>query len=239
MTTTFVLIRHGSHDLLGRVLASRMPGIHLNGRGRAETARLAARLSRYEVHAVVAGPLERAQETAAPLAARLGRSVVTEPGFDEVAYGAWTGLPFDTLRGEPEWRSFQERRATSRSPGGESLDDVRVRAVRALDQLAAAYGEACIVVVSHGDVIKTVVADALGLPLDSVHRFDVDPASRTVVVRGEWGAKLVALNVPPGRATAARHGPVRRGASDARGRAEERASGGAAPVARRHDGGAS
>src|SRR5207253_11446241 len=129
------------------------------------------------------------------VAARLGLEVTTDPDLDEVTYGHWTGAPFDTLRHDPGWQPFQERRSTRHSPGGgESLEDVRRRAARSLQRLTTEYADACVAVVTHGDVIKAIASDVLGLPLDAIHRFDVDPASRTVVVSGEWGTKLLMLN---------------------------------------------
>ena len=116
--TTFLLIRHAAHDLLGRRLAGRMPGVSLNGEGRRQVERLAERLAGASIRAVISGPLERARETAEPLARGLGLPVQISAAVDEIDFGEWTGLPFAELDQDPRWCWFNTFRSGARAPCG-------------------------------------------------------------------------------------------------------------------------
>ncbi len=197
MNTEILLVRHASHDLLGRVLAGRMPGVRLGKRGREEAKWLADRLSRRPIAAVYAGPLERAQDTAAPIAAKHAKRVLCHDGIDEIDFGAWSGKRFDELRDDPHWRHWNRNRATARAPGGESMPDVQWRALRLLKGLARLHPGETVVAVSHGDVIKSALVHFLGRPIDAIDRFDVAPAAVCTVVVTEQGAEVVELNCTP------------------------------------------
>lgn len=194
MTTTSVLIRHGAHDLLGRALVGRMPGVSLNPSGRLQAAGLIDRLSRWRLSAIHTSPSRRAGETAEPLAKHLNMNAEVDPAFDEIDVGQWTGVHFETLREDLNWRRWNTSRALARCPGGESFVDVHARVARGLEQLASGYPDQTVAVFSHCDVIKVAVCHVLGLPLDFHARFDIEPASLSVLVHGEWGAKLLKLN---------------------------------------------
>jgi probable phosphoglycerate mutase len=190
MTTTIILIRHGAHDLLGRVLAGRMAEVGLNAEGLAQARLLGRRLSSTPVEAVYSSPLRRARETAQ----WLGTAVQIDDAFDEIDTGAWTGVDFDTLQDDREWRRWNEHRSLARCPGGESFIEVQARVARGLERLTARHPEQTIAVVTHSDIIKAAIAYCLGLPLDFHARFSIEPASLSVLVLGEWGAKLLKLN---------------------------------------------
>jgi broad specificity phosphatase PhoE len=194
MTTTIVLIRHGAHDLLGQILVGRMPGVCLNSSGRAQAEGLIARLSRWRISAIHTSPSSRARETAEPLAKHLNLSAKVDPAFDEIDVGQWTGVHFDTLREDLTWRRWNTSRSLARCPEGESFVDVHARMARGLEQLARHYSGQTVAVFSHGDIIKVAICHVLGLPLDFHVRFDIDPASLSALVYGEWGAKLLKLN---------------------------------------------
>ena len=198
MATTFHLIRHGSYPLLGRTLAGRMPGLSLSPAGRAEAEAVAARLACCGLVAVIASPRERTMETAALIAARCGLSVTPDPDLDEVAFGAWTGQDFSALAGDPAWRTFNDVRSLAPIPGGETMAAVQARAVGALLRWQAALPDAEIALVSHGDVIKAILLLALGAPLDMIHRIDISPASRSVLVLDRVSVQVRALNLPAG-----------------------------------------
>jgi broad specificity phosphatase PhoE len=197
MTTTFILIRHGSHDLLGRRIAGRMLGVGLNAAGQVQAQMLSERLAHCRIAAIYAGPLQRAQETARPLGCRLGVAVQTDPAFDEIDFGRWSGLGFDVLHGDRMWDRWNQQRGLASCPGGESFAEVHARVARGLEQLAQRHPEQAIALVTHGDVIKAAVCLTLGLPLDCHGRFEIGPASMTFLLYGEWGVKLLKLNEEP------------------------------------------
>ncbi|KMO30618.1 histidine phosphatase family protein [Methylobacterium aquaticum] len=194
MTTTFFLVRHAAHDRIGRILCGRMPGVTLGREGRAQAVMVAERLAGEGLAAIHASPRERAQETAAPLAARAGLTVETLPALDEIDFGAWTGTSFDDLNGDPTWAGWNQARHVTRPPGGETALDAQARVLRGLEDLHARHGDARLALVSHAEVIKLVIAHALGLGADATHRFEIGPASVSVLVLGAWGAKVESLN---------------------------------------------
>ena len=185
--TLVLLVRHGLTAGTGSLLTGRTPGIGLDDRGRDQAAAVAARLADVPLDAIISSPLQRCRETAAAIAAaRNGHQVaVTEDDrFAEVAYGDWTGKPIKRLAKEPLWRVVQAHPSAVRfpGPGGESLPGVQERAVAAIRDWNARLGpKAAYLVCSHGDVIKSIIADSLGLHLDMFQRINVDPCSLTVI----------------------------------------------------------
>jgi probable phosphoglycerate mutase len=180
--TTVLLVRHGLTAMTGPVLAGWTPGVHLDDRGRQQSSTLAERLRSVPVAAIVASPLERCQETAAALAVGRDLTVETEDRLGECRYGDWTGQELKKLVKDPLWKVVQAHPSAATFPGGEALRDTSVRAVNAVRDRNAALGEdATWVAVSHGDVIKAIVADALGMHLDLFQRIQVDPCSLTVI----------------------------------------------------------
>ncbi len=181
--TTVVLLRHGrSTANVAGVLAGRSAGVLLDDKGQEQAQAVAARLSGIELDALISSPMERCQQTVAPLAAATGLQVRLEPRLAEVDYGDWTGRALKDLAGEDLWRTVQAHPSAAVFPGGEGLAAVGVRAVEAIREVVAALGpDAVVLVCSHGDVIKAVLADALGLHLDGFQRIVVNPASLSVV----------------------------------------------------------
>jgi probable phosphoglycerate mutase len=180
--TTLLLVRHGLTAMTGPVLAGWTPGIHLNDRGREQAAALAERLREVPLAAIVASPLERCQETAAAIAADRDISVVTDERLGECKYGDWTGQELKKLAKDPLWKVVQAHPSAAAFPNGEALRDTQARAVDAIREHNAAHGDdATGMAVSHGDVIKAVVADALGVHLDMFQRIQIDPCSLTVI----------------------------------------------------------
>ena len=185
--TLVLLVRHGLTGATGSVLAGRTPGIPLDDRGREQAAALAARLASVPLDAIVTSPVQRCRETAdAIAAARNGHPVaVTEDEqFAEVRYGDWTGKPLRRLVRDPLWRAVQAHPSAVRFPGadGEAMADVQHRAVRAVRDWKTRLGrDAVYLICSHGDVIKTVIADCLGMHLDMFQRISADPCSLSVI----------------------------------------------------------
>lgn len=192
--TTFLLIRHATNDSVGHSIAGRRPGVRLNAHGRRQAEALAERLGGLPIAAVYASPLERAVETAEPLAARLGLQVRLAEGVMELDYGEWTGLALAELEGRPGWSGWNTFRSGTRIPGGEHLLEVQARAVTELDRLAAAHRDALVAVVSHGDVIRAVLGHYLGIPIDLLLRLAVEPASVSILRLEAWGPQIQRLN---------------------------------------------
>ncbi|MEU7000814.1 histidine phosphatase family protein [Nonomuraea sp. NPDC046570] len=179
---TLLLARHGLTDLTGPVLAGWTPGVHLSEAGRAQAKALAERIAQVRLDAVVSSPLDRCQETAQAVADGRGLPVETDERFGECGYGEWTGRPLKELAEEPLWRVVQSHPSAAVFPGGEALADVQHRAVAAVRAWNDRLGEKAVYLAcTHGDVIKAVVADALGLHLDQFQRITADPASLTVI----------------------------------------------------------
>jgi len=185
--TLVLLVRHGLTAGTGTVLTGRTPGIALDERGRAQAAALAARLAGVPLDAIITSPLERCRQTAdAIAAARDGQQVAVQQDEDlaEVKYGDWTGQPLKRLAKEPLWRVVQAHPSAVRFPGedGESMPDMQHRAVSAVRKWNAKLGPGAVYLIcSHGDVIKSVIADSLGMHLDLVQRIQVDPCSLSVI----------------------------------------------------------
>ncbi|MFB4302794.1 histidine phosphatase family protein [Actinomadura sp. NTSP31] len=206
--TTLLLVRHGLTAMTGPVLAGWTPGVRLDERGRAQAAAVAGRLAALPLAAVVSSPLDRCVETAETLAAPHGRDaggavekVETDERFGEVRYGDWTGRPIKELAEEPLWRVVQAHPSAARFPGedGEAMADAQHRAVAAVrdwnERVTAAHGPGALYAVcSHGDIIKAIVADALGLHLDQFQRIQADPASVTAIRYTELRPFVVRLN---------------------------------------------
>ena len=179
---TVLLVRHGLTAMTGPVLAGWTPGVHLDDRGQAQAKALAERLAAIPVASIVASPLERCQETAAALAEGRDTAVETDERLGECRYGDWTGQELKKLVKDPLWKVVQAHPSAATFPGGEALRDTQARAVAAVRDHSARLGEdATWIAVSHGDVIKAVVADALGMHLDLFQRIQIDPCSLTVV----------------------------------------------------------
>ena len=182
--STVLLVRHGLTALTGPVLAGRTGGVHLDDRGRAQAENLARRMATLPLAAVVTSPLERCVETAdaigAAQAAPLQRNA--DERLIECDYGDWTGRALKELVRDPLWKLVQTQPSAVRFPNGEALPEVAARAVQAVRDWDARLGaDALWVACSHGDVIKAVLADALGLHLDQFQRIVVDPCSTSIV----------------------------------------------------------
>ena len=182
--TTVLLIRHGrSTANTAGILAGRTPGVELDERGRAQAGALAERLTGVRLDAVVSSPLERTRQTAEHLlAGRPDTLLEFDERFTECDYGTWSGRTLKSLAQEPLWRTVQAHPAAAAFPDGESLAALSARAVAGVRGWNAKLGEqATYAVVSHGDVIKAIAADALGMHLDLFQRIQIDPCSLTVV----------------------------------------------------------
>jgi len=197
--TVVLLVRHGQTPTTGRVLTGRAPGFHLNGAGRRQAAAVAQRIARLRrVGAVYASPLERAQETAAPIATARRLPVVIEPDLTDGEFGAWTGLRLAALRRKPEWRLVQRHPSGFRFPGGESFTEMQARMAAALGRLVERHPGQVVVAVSHADPIRVALAHALGMPLDFFQRILIAPASVTAIAYRPDGPAVLTVNSTAG-----------------------------------------
>jgi probable phosphomutase (TIGR03848 family) len=180
--TTLVLLRHATTAATGTRLGGWKPGVHLDAGGRAQAEAAARRLARLPVTAVYSSPLERTRETAAVVARSHGLRVRVDRDLGEVEYGDWTDRPLSRLRRLSAWRVVQRTPSRMAFPGGGTIRGAQARAVDATERLAAAHPGGTLVLVSHADVIKAVVAHHLGMGLDLFQRLVVSPASSTVLL---------------------------------------------------------
>jgi probable phosphoglycerate mutase len=191
-----VLVRHGKTATTGTILPGRAPGLHLSEVGRAQAEAVAARIGGLtrRPSAVYASPLERAQETAAPIAKALRLRVRTTPGLVECDFGEWTGKRLAVLRRRPEWRAVISAPSTFRFPRGESFSEMQTRAWGAILDLGARHPGETVVAVSHADPIKAVVATALGVPLDLFQRTAISTCSVSAIVVGAGSPFVLCVN---------------------------------------------
>jgi broad specificity phosphatase PhoE len=193
----FHLLRHGEHGLLGRVLAGRMPGVGMTERGRAEIAAQAERLAGEKIAAIYASPLQRTRETAEIVAERLGLPIGFRDDLIELDFGEWTGATFDSIRADPRWQAWSTQRSLATIPGGESMRAVQQRVVAALLELNERHLHETVVLVSHGDVIRSVLLFALGMPLDFYNRIEVGQGSISTINIGASGIRVPTLGERP------------------------------------------
>jgi probable phosphomutase (TIGR03848 family) len=189
--TTILLIRHATTDAVGKRLAGRSPGVHLNNEGQAQAAKLAERLTGLPVSAVYSSPLERTLETAEPLARALGLETRVAEDFVELDFGEWTNRAIEELSGDEAFRRFNVFRSCTRVPGGETMLEAQARFVAGLQKLCGDHHGQAVAVVSHSDMIKAAVAYYAGIHLDMFQRIEISPASVSIItIYGETASIL-------------------------------------------------
>ncbi len=211
--TLVLLVRHARTPTTGQVLPGRARGLHLAEEGVTQAKATAERIAAFasgpdrpaarrargrpeppRFEAVYSSPMERARETAGPIAEALGLPVTVERGLTECDFGEWTGAELKALARRPEWKAVQSWPSGFRFPGGESFLEMQARAVGAVERLLSRHRGAAVVAVSHADPIKAVVAQALGTHLDLFQRIAISPASVTAIAYGETGPRVLAVN---------------------------------------------
>lgn len=179
---TFLLVRHGLNDMVGKKLAGRLPKVHLNEQGHTQAQQLAEQLNNLPIKAIISSPLERTCQTAQPLSHILGLPVEINAGLQEIDFGTWEGRAIHQLKKLKAWAQVQDRPSTFCFPNGESFAEAQLRVVTALNEINGAYAEKDLVLcVSHCDLIKLAVAFYLNMPLDSFQKLQIDPVSVTVI----------------------------------------------------------
>ncbi|HVF76490.1 MAG TPA: MSMEG_4193 family putative phosphomutase [Acidimicrobiales bacterium] len=194
--TVALFVRHGRTPTTGAVLPGRAPGLHLSDEGTRQAEAAAARIAALaDVAAVYASPLERARETAAPIAKALGLKVKVDKGLSECDFGDWTGAALKDLMKLPEWKTVQRYPSGFRFPNGESFNEMQARITSTAARLRAQHEGRTIVLVSHADPIKAAVADALGTHLDLFQRIVVSPCSVTAIAYFGEGPAVLGVNL--------------------------------------------
>ena len=192
--TTLLLVRHAVTAQTGPLLSGRTPGIDLSDAGRDQAGTTAARLADLPIAAVYASPIERTRQTAEAIAAHHPLEVQVLDGVLEADYGEWTGGKLEDLAKTDLWKVVQRAPSRARFPGGESIAEMQTRTVAALEAVVLQHPGEMVVVVSHADPIKSVIAHYTGVHLDLFQRIAVSPASVTVFSIGPHGVTLVKCN---------------------------------------------
>ena len=194
-STLVLLIRHGQTPTTGKTLPGRAKGLHLAESGQSQARNVAERLVVLNrLDAIYASPLERARETAAPLAKARSMSVRIDRGLLECEFGEWTGAELKDLMKKPEWTTVQRYPSGFRFPGGESFAEMQTRMSSTVQRLAAAHVGGVIACVSHADPIKAVIADALGTHLDLFQRISISTCSVSAIAYGPGGPNVLCVN---------------------------------------------
>jgi probable phosphoglycerate mutase len=192
--TRFILIRHGATDLVASGPSGTQPGIHLNDLGRAQAEQVADALKGVALAAVISSPLERARETAIPIAARHGLDVEPNIRLTEFEVGDWTGQSFVALESDLEWKRFNVLRSLTRPPSGELMLEVQERAIGALLTLDQRYTNGIVAVVTHADVIRAALLYVLGMPMDFFYRIEISLGRLSVLEFGGGMPRLLQMN---------------------------------------------
>jgi probable phosphoglycerate mutase len=190
------LFRHAySTAKAAGVLSGQLPNVHLSKSGLEQAERLAERLGKLTIAQVQVSPMDRCLETLAPWLAKYGKNVnvITEPNLVEVDYGKWSGKKLATLSRAKLWRKVQGQPSAVTFPEGESLAQMQVRAMKTVHDFFETDLELTIMV-SHGDVLKAIVASSLGMHLDDFQRIVIDPASITILESNGGAIRLTRLN---------------------------------------------
>jgi broad specificity phosphatase PhoE len=192
--TTFLLLRHGETDAVGKSIMGWAPGWHLNANGRRQVEALATRLARAQLRTVYTSPLERAVETAEAVARPHAIEPRRDEEFGEFRMGDWQGIEIAKLDEREDWRRFNTFRAGTRAPHGELMLETQTRMVRRLQALASEHAGETVAIVSHADPLRALIVYYLGMPLDLMFRLEISPASLSVLELSDWNARFLCIN---------------------------------------------
>ena len=192
--TTLFLIRHASCSGLGHTLWGRTANITLDLKGELQVQRLTEQFKDVSLDAIYCSPLERALQTAEPLARQARLEVTASAALNEIDFGDWTGKTFDELSSDDVWRRFNTRRSVTTIPGGESFLEVQNRIVKELSTIASRHRDARVAIVTHADVIRAAVVYFAAMPIDLIERIEISPCSVSVVALDEESITLLTIN---------------------------------------------
>lgn len=192
--TVFYLVRHGVTSHTGHRLSGRTRGVHLTDEGTGQAQRAAGYLTEVPFEAIYSSPIDRCRETAQEIARGRGMRVRIRPGLVETEYGRWTNRSFKSLEKVRSWEVVRRWPSVVRFPEGESLLEVQERAVEEIETLRREHPKGRVCCVSHSDAIKLILTHFLGLHIDMLQRFNLAPASVTILNVSDAGPVLLALN---------------------------------------------
>ena len=192
--TTFLLIRHGFLEFVCFFLAVRLPIVSLDATGRNQAHQLVDRLANKQITTIYSSPLERAVQTAEPLAARLGHNIQLRERLIEIDFGEWQGKTLIELQEDARWKEFNTHRSYTSAPSGEQMLQIQTRMAKELEHLKDAHPNETVAVFSHGDVIRAALMLYLAMPLDLHHRLEISPASVSVLELADWGPRVLTVN---------------------------------------------
>ena len=195
--TSFFLVRHAVTSHTGKKLSGWMEGVPLTDEGRKQAEAVADRLADISFAAVYASPIDRTLETAKAIAARHDLTVRTTRKLGEIEYGKWTNRPLKVLARTKLWGTVQRWPSGARFPDGESFREVQTRAIDEIEKIAKEHPRGAVCCVSHGDVIKLLLAHYLGVHLDLFQRIVIAPASISVIALGDHGPSILSMNASP------------------------------------------
>ncbi|MGH2806882.1 MAG: MSMEG_4193 family putative phosphomutase [Actinomycetota bacterium] len=195
--TTFFLVRHAVTSHTGKKLTGWLDGVPLTDEGREQATAVAEQLADVKFDAIYSSPILRTLKTAEAIAARHDVQVKTTRGLGEVEYGKWTDRPIKVLARTKLWSAVQRWPSSVRFPEGETLREVQTRAVDEMERLTAEHPKATLCCVSHGDVIKLVLAHYMGVHIDLFQRIVIAPASISVIALSDRGPAILSLNASP------------------------------------------
>jgi len=195
--TTFYLVRHGTNDLIGKAIAGRTPGVHLNSAGREQAQRVADRLMPEGIQRIVCSPMERCRETALPLSSRINVPIEISDAVIEVNFGDYNGKMLKELEVLPEWKKWNSNRSLMHLPNGENIGQIQARMVQEILRLRRESAGQKIAIFSHGDPLRSIVCYFLGVSLDIMSRVEINPGSISVVTVFENDVRINLLNSIP------------------------------------------
>ena len=195
--TTFYLVRHGTNDLIGKAIAGRMPGVHLNAAGREQAKRIADRLENEGIQRIVCSPMERCRETVAPLAERIKVPVEISEAVIEINFGDFNGKTLKELEPLPEWKKWNSNRTLLHLPNGENIGEVQARMVQEVLRLRRESEGQKIAIFSHGDPLRSIICYFLGVSLDIMSRVEINPGSLSIVTAFDNDVRVNLLNSTP------------------------------------------
>lgn len=199
MTTTLLLVRHAACEQMAEALVGRGADVPLTPYGLKQLDALAQVFAQEQASGtatatVYCSPRRRARMTAEAIARAASCELQADEHVDEVNFGEWTGRSFEALNEDPRWRMWNQQRSRARAPNGESMLDVQRRIVNRIEALAAQHRDARIVVVTHSEIIRTLLLHYLQLPLDAYSRLEISPAGRSSLQLDEWSVKITSIN---------------------------------------------
>jgi broad specificity phosphatase PhoE len=192
--TIFYLVRHAQKAVDDDLLVGRSPGIALSAHGRSQAEALAEHFRPIRVDRILSSPVQRALETAAPLASAKGLEVQTAEAISEFDFGQWTGLRQSALAGDQRWKTFNAFRSGTSTPGGETMLNLQARFVGEILRVHEVFPNSHVVFVSHGDPIRAALAYFLGIPLDLAQRIEISLASLSVIALSESDVRILKVN---------------------------------------------